>query len=111
LEGIKKRLKTRKLSETCLFCDCPGLGFGIKEYFGGGPGLVEKVGMPVVFECLFGGPLAEGKPGISGSFMFPEFQVEATGEIPDKLLLLLKQFPEGLYFFRVKFHFNYTVDH
>lgn len=43
--------------------------------------------------------------------MFPELQVQATGEIPDLVLLPGEEGPEVSYFSRVKFHLYDTVDH
>ncbi len=43
--------------------------------------------------------------------MFPKFEVEASGEVPDQILLTGKQFPEGVYLVGRKLHLNESVDH
>jgi hypothetical protein len=89
----------------------PGLGFGVEQDFSGGPGFVEEGGIPVGFEGGFGFPLAEGEEDMGCCGIFPEFEMEAAGEIPDEGLLLLEELTEDRYLFGCKFHFYYPVDH
>jgi len=86
------------------FFNAPSLGWGRKIGFGPAPNPTKKFRLPVIFQVLFGIPMAVGKKHLGVVLILKQFEMGTAFKAGNGLLMGVEYRPEPFNMFRGKGH-------